>query len=83
MIGGGFNKQESLHMKLVLGNYKLSRCLHPPTRILRVYIEVLMGCSHVYSPDGLNHRWLFQAAVLKGLFCRTVSRAPNSRMGRW
>ena len=51
-------------MRLVLGGCKASRSLHLPTRILKVFIEALMGFSHVLHPDGLNNTLLFQGCVL-------------------
>ena len=53
-VGGRFSKQGNLHMGLVLGSCKMSRSLHPPARIFKVYIEALTGFSHEYCPDGLN-----------------------------
>ena len=32
----------------------MSRSLHLPTRILKVYIDVLIGFSDIFSPDHLN-----------------------------
>jgi len=43
-------------MRLVLGIHKYSRSLPLTTRILKVYVEFLMGFSHVHSPDGLISR---------------------------
>lgn len=39
MVGGRFNKQENLPMRLLLGNRKDDRFLYPPTRILRDYTK--------------------------------------------
>ena len=54
LVDGSCNKQEKLHMRLVLGVYKRSRFLHLPCGILRVNIEASTGFSHVHSPDGLK-----------------------------
>lgn len=81
LIGGGFNKQDSLHMRLVLGNYKLSRSLHPSTRILRAYTEVLMGFSHAYSPDGLNHTWLFPGCIFEGALVQDSEQTTRPEDG--
>lgn len=56
LVGGRYNKQGNLLMKIVLGDYKVSRSLCRPTRILTVYTKALMGFSHVSSPDGLNNK---------------------------
>ena len=37
-----------------MGGAKTSRSLHQPTQALKVYIEVLSGFSHIYSPESLN-----------------------------
>lgn len=41
----------------------MSRSLHPPTGILKFYIEALAGFSHVFSPDGFNNILLSQGYV--------------------
>ena len=51
-------------MRLVSCGCKMSRFLHPPTIILKVYIEALTGFSHVYHPDGLNTTFLCQGCIL-------------------
>lgn len=55
LVGNRFALQGSLHTRFVLVTGKTSRSLHVPARILRVYIEALMGFSHVFGPDGLNN----------------------------
>ena len=37
MLGGSFNKKEDFHVMLVLGIHQVSRSLHLPARILKVY----------------------------------------------
>lgn len=64
LVDGRFNKQENLHIELVLGNYKTSRSPHPPTRFLKLYIKALTGFNHVHSSDGLNYALLSQGCVL-------------------
>lgn len=49
-VGDRFNKQGNLSMWLVFGP-KLTRSLYLPTIILKDYIDVLAGCSHMFSPD--------------------------------
>lgn len=51
-------------MKRVLGSCKTSRFPHPPAKILKVYIEVLTGLSHVNHPDGPSNTLLSQGCVL-------------------
>ena len=36
---------------------------HPPTRILKVYIETLTGFRHIFSPDGLNNTLVSQGFI--------------------
>lgn len=51
-------------MRLVSGSHKMSRSLHllPESS---VYIEALIGFSHLFNPDGLNHTSLSQGSVLE------------------
>lgn len=80
--GGSFNKQGKLHIRLVLGGCKMSRSLHLPTRVLRVYIEALMGFSHIQSPDGLNNILFSQGYILEmAPTMGTVSRTYIPRRG--
>lgn len=65
LVGGSCNKQGNLHTKLVLGSCKMSRSLHPPARILKVYTEDLAGLSHKHSPDGLNNTLFSQGCNLE------------------
>ena len=58
LVDGSCNKQEKLHMRFVLGDYKRSRFLHLPCGILRVNIEASIGFSHVDSPDRLSNPML-------------------------
>lgn len=50
LAGGSFNKQGSLHTRLVLGNHRRGMSPHLPTRIFKFYIEALTGFSHAYHP---------------------------------
>ena len=65
LVGSSFYKQGNLHTRLVLSIHQMNRSLHPPTSILKVYIEALTGFSPVYSPDGLNNTLLLQGRVLE------------------
>lgn len=47
LAGSSFNKQGNLHIRLLLGGYKISKSLYLLTRILKVYIEVLAGFVHL------------------------------------
>ena len=67
LVGGSFNRQRNLHLRLVLDDCKMSRSPHPSIRILKVYVEALTGFSHVFSPDGLNKTVLSQELSLKCL----------------
>lgn len=59
LVGGRFNKQRNLYMRLVLGGHKQSRSLYPPTRLLKGYKGSLMGFSHIY-----HSRWPQQHLAL-------------------
>lgn len=65
LVAGRFSDQRNLHMRLVLGDCKMSRFLHLPARILKVYIDTLMRFSHVFYPDDLNNISLSQGCVLE------------------
>lgn len=54
-VGDRFNNQGNLHPRLGLGGLQMSRSLHPPARLLEVYIEGLTGFNHIFSPDGLDN----------------------------
>lgn len=43
LVGGKFNMQGNLHLRLVLGCHKTNGSLHPSARILKVSIEALMS----------------------------------------
>lgn len=47
--GGSFNKQRNLHRRFVLDGCKKKRCPNFPARVLKVYLEVLRGYSHIFS----------------------------------
>ena len=51
-------------MRLVLSDHKMSGPPYLLGRILKVYIEVLTGFSHVFNPDGLNNTFLSKSCVL-------------------
>lgn len=53
------------NFRLILGGCKTSRLL--AIKIVRVYIESLMGFCHIHSPDGLNNTLLSQGFVLEGI----------------
>lgn len=59
MVGGSFNKQGNLHMRLILDDLPT-----PTHQILNVYREALTGVSRVYWPDTLNTTLLTQGCVL-------------------
>lgn len=61
LVGGKFNKERSLHTRLLLGGHKISGSPRPP----KVCVENLTGFSHVYSPDGLNSTLLSQSCILE------------------
>lgn len=57
--GGRFSKPGNLHTRLVLGWGRMSRSLHPPARILKVYIRRL---NRIQSDD-LNNTLLSEGFV--------------------
>lgn len=63
LVSGRFNKQENLLTKSYLGGLKLSRPLNLPSRILKVYREVLMRFSRTHRLDGLSNTCLSQGCV--------------------
>ena len=63
-VGGKFSQRENLLMRLVVSSCKTSRSPHLPARILKVYIDVLNGFSHIFSPDGLSNTLLSQGYML-------------------
>ena len=60
LTGGRINKQENLNTQFVWCGHKTSRFQHLPARILKICMEVLIGFSHVHSPEGLNTTLLCQ-----------------------
>lgn len=48
-----------------MGSHKTSRSLHPPTRMLKVYIEALTRFSHEYHSDDLNNILLLQGCFVE------------------
>ena len=60
LVGGRFNKQESLQTKHALGGCKTSRSPH---QILRVYVGPWTGFSQVSGPNGLSNTMKRAATV--------------------
>ena len=52
-------------MRLVLVAHYTSRSPHPPSRILKVYVEPLPGFSHIYGSDHLNDALISQGYILE------------------
>lgn len=48
LVGGSFNKQGNLHLRLFSG-HKMSRSLQLPARILKIYMEALIGVTSTYT----------------------------------
>lgn len=61
LVVGRFNKEKERQRRFVLGPW--SRCLHLPTRILKMYIEALTGFSYLHHLDGLNNTSLSQGYI--------------------
>lgn len=84
LVGSRFNKQGNLHTRLVSGSHKTSRSLHPPARILKVYIESLTVVNHIYYLDALNNIILSQRFVLENGKHGKVIRSYIPKTGeRW
>ena len=73
LVGGSFNVQGNLQMRLVLGGCKTNKSLYLPAKILQVCIEASPGIRHIFSPDGLNDTLFSQGYV--------IATAPSVGMG--
>ena len=66
LVGDRFNKQENSCTRFVLGSCWMSSSLNLPNRILKVYIEDLMGFfHHIFGPDDLNNTLLSRGCILE------------------
>ena len=64
LVDGSFNEQQSSHTGFVL--VVLCKSPDQPSRVLRVYIEVLISFNHIlFSPGGLSNSLFFQGYVLE------------------
>lgn len=63
--GGRSNKPGNVQTRLIPDGRRTSRSPQPPYRILKMYMEVLMGFSNVHSLDGLHKTSLSQGCVLE------------------
>lgn len=75
LVGGRFNNQVNLNMRLMLGGPKISRSPCLPATILYIYIEALSGLGYICHPDGLNNTLLAQGSIL-------VNAPPVGTVGR-
>ena len=58
----------------------MSKSLNLPSRILKVYIENLIGLSYVYPPDSLSNTFLSGGCVLeKGSNCGNSEQNIHSK----
>lgn len=80
-VGGRFNKQEDTLRRLIMGDHKMSRSLHSPSRTFLVDIASLMGFHYVYHPDSVNNTLLSQSCVLE-VAPSTGDRTHILRIGR-
>lgn len=82
MISDKFNKQGNLLIRLVLGNSKMGRSLHPPARVLKIYIDALPEFCYTYCSNSLNIHCFLKALLLKmGRLVGTVDRIYSPRTG--
>lgn len=79
LVGGRFNKQFILK-RLVLGSCKMNRSPLLSTKVLRIYIEALMGLNHMNCPDGFSSTLLSQDCVLEnGSHCGNSGWSVHSK----
>lgn len=74
LVGGGLISKGS-YLRTCLWCSKISRSLHLPTRILKVYIEALSGFSYIFSPNDFKNPLLPPGSVLE----TTPSRGMSGR----
>lgn len=58
LVGDRSNKQQNLHMRLVLGSCEVGRSSHPSTGILKVDRKSLTGFSHIDIPPRCSQQHL-------------------------
>lgn len=80
MVGGRFSKQGDLYLRLVLSSSKMSKSTQLPARILKVYIETLIGFRLISSPDCLN-TLLSQGCILETAPAVEVGGTHSKDMG--
>ena len=63
----------------------MSRCPHPPAKILRACIEALTRFSHVWQAGGPSHTLLAQGCIVEnGFHCANSGQNTNSKdRERW
>lgn len=84
LVGDGINKQGNLQRRHELGDLKIRRSLHPPTRISLSFIQSFdWAQSHQsHCPDGPNNTLFSQGCVLENnSHCRNESRFYRQRSG--
>ena len=65
VVGGRYNNQRNLHMKLVLGGYKMWRPQRLPSKIFKVCVEAFTEFSHICQPRQSKHLHSLKAQSLK------------------
>lgn len=76
LVDDRFNDQGTLHRRLVLGGFKMSRSPHPPSTTLGTYTEALTELSQAFSLR-LSQGWILKTTLTMG----TESRMYIPRMG--
>lgn len=77
---GQFNQQRAQAPGLSRVPRKMSGSRPPPTRILKVYGEALVGFSHMYHPDGLRDTLFSQGCILEnGSSCGNSGRNVHAK----
>lgn len=65
LVNGRFNHQRNSRERLVLVGCKSSRSLWQLTRLLKVYMLILVGFTSVFSIDDLSNTLLSQGYILE------------------
>lgn len=78
--GDSSTRQGNLHRRLALGSCKMNRSPLLSTKVLRIYIEALMGLNHMNCPDGFSSTLLSQDCVLEnGSHCGNSGWSVHSK----
>ena len=68
-VGDRFNQLGNLPMKLGLGGCEVSRSLHLPAGILKMYMVTLIRFKHKNHPDDITNTLLSPGRILENSGC--------------